>query len=242
MHWKFIKHSLQSIPLRIGSFRCVPDRSAFTKNFITRSKAVESYGKIVARKKELDSNASPSLKTVLDMARWRTDFIQWQVRPRKLARRIQPPAFLPLRRRDEPARNGFRSCGLTRPYASNSSRLFSAENQSLCSGDSTSTYEYYQGRKNSCHLLNQSLNRLKKHRVEWQRLSPEERAQYPQIATLIRSSQESINKVLVMDRENEHAPASWTSSRQQASSCPTTTATFRGGSLSTQYRQVICFT
>jgi tetratricopeptide (TPR) repeat protein len=41
-------------------------------------KAVESYGKILARKKELDSNNSPSLKTVLDMAQWRTDFIQWQ--------------------------------------------------------------------------------------------------------------------------------------------------------------------
>jgi tetratricopeptide (TPR) repeat protein len=42
------------------------------------TKALESYGKIITRQKELDSNASPSLKTVLDMARWRTDFIQWQ--------------------------------------------------------------------------------------------------------------------------------------------------------------------
>jgi tetratricopeptide (TPR) repeat protein len=42
------------------------------------AKALESYGKILARKKELDSNASASLKTVLDMAQWRTDFIQWQ--------------------------------------------------------------------------------------------------------------------------------------------------------------------
>jgi tetratricopeptide (TPR) repeat protein len=41
-------------------------------------KAVESYGKILARKKELDTNGSPSLKTVLDMAQWRSDFIQWQ--------------------------------------------------------------------------------------------------------------------------------------------------------------------
>lgn len=41
-------------------------------------KALESYGRIAARKKELDSTASPSLKTVLDMAQWRTEFIQWQ--------------------------------------------------------------------------------------------------------------------------------------------------------------------
>ena len=82
-------------------------------------------------------------------------------------------------------------------------QIVQRENQSLSSGDNTSTYEYYQGRKNLLPFLDQSLGRLKKHRVDWQRLSPEERAQFPQIATLIRSSQESINKILVMDRENE---------------------------------------
>lgn len=41
-------------------------------------KALETYGRIIGRKKELDSNTSPSLKTVLDMAQWRTEFIQWQ--------------------------------------------------------------------------------------------------------------------------------------------------------------------
>lgn len=77
------------------------------------------------------------------------------------------------------------------------------ENQSLRAGDDTTRYEYFQSRKNLMPLLDQSLSRLKKHRVDWQRLSPEERMQFPQIAALIRSSQELINKVLVMDRENE---------------------------------------
>jgi hypothetical protein len=82
-------------------------------------------------------------------------------------------------------------------------QIVQRENQSLCAGDNTSTYEYYQGRKNLLPLLEQSLSRLKQHRVEWQRLNAEERTEYPQIATLIRSSQELINKILMMDRENE---------------------------------------
>jgi tetratricopeptide (TPR) repeat protein len=41
-------------------------------------RAMEFYGRILARKKELDSNASPGLKTVFDMAQWRTEFINWQ--------------------------------------------------------------------------------------------------------------------------------------------------------------------
>ncbi|MDB6031098.1 MAG: hypothetical protein JWM16_1436, partial [Verrucomicrobiales bacterium] len=69
--------------------------------------------------------------------------------------------------------------------------------------ENASSYEFYQSRKNILPFLDQSLTRLKKHRIDWQRLSPEERAEFPQIATLIRSSQESINKILVMDRENE---------------------------------------
>jgi hypothetical protein len=82
-------------------------------------------------------------------------------------------------------------------------QLVQRENQSLSSGDPASNYEYYQGRKNLLPMLEQSVSRLKNHRIAWQRLSPEERVEFPQIATLIRSSQELINKVLVMDRENE---------------------------------------
>jgi len=41
-------------------------------------KAVETYQAIVAREDELGTNATPALKTVIDMARWRANFIQWQ--------------------------------------------------------------------------------------------------------------------------------------------------------------------
>ena len=41
-------------------------------------KAVETYARILARQKELANETSPGLKTVLDMAQWRHDFLNWQ--------------------------------------------------------------------------------------------------------------------------------------------------------------------
>ncbi len=44
------------------------------------AKASEAYGAIVSREKELGTNAPPSLKTTMDMARWRQSFLKWQER------------------------------------------------------------------------------------------------------------------------------------------------------------------
>jgi tetratricopeptide (TPR) repeat protein len=44
------------------------------------AKAVETYQKILDREKEIGSGAKPSLKTVVDMARWRARFLGWQVK------------------------------------------------------------------------------------------------------------------------------------------------------------------
>jgi tetratricopeptide (TPR) repeat protein len=41
-------------------------------------KAVETYNQIIARETEVGTNATPGLKAVFDMARWRVDFIKWQ--------------------------------------------------------------------------------------------------------------------------------------------------------------------
>jgi tetratricopeptide (TPR) repeat protein len=41
-------------------------------------KATEIYNQIVSRQNELDTNAPPSLKSIVDMARWRIGFMQWQ--------------------------------------------------------------------------------------------------------------------------------------------------------------------
>ena len=41
-------------------------------------KAAATYAGISAREKELAGNASPGLKAVLDMAKWRHQFLDWQ--------------------------------------------------------------------------------------------------------------------------------------------------------------------
>jgi len=40
--------------------------------------AMQTYSNIVSREPELGTNATPGLKAILDMARWRIHFIQWQ--------------------------------------------------------------------------------------------------------------------------------------------------------------------
>jgi tetratricopeptide (TPR) repeat protein len=41
-------------------------------------KAIDTYNQILARETEVGTNATPGLKAVFDMARWRAGFIQWQ--------------------------------------------------------------------------------------------------------------------------------------------------------------------
>ncbi len=41
-------------------------------------KAIETYNQILARETEVGTNATPALKAVFEMARWRAGFIQWQ--------------------------------------------------------------------------------------------------------------------------------------------------------------------
>ena len=43
--------------------------------------AAEAYGKITARAKDFGTNTpAPSLVAVMDMARWRTNHLQWQTK------------------------------------------------------------------------------------------------------------------------------------------------------------------
>jgi tetratricopeptide (TPR) repeat protein len=44
------------------------------------AKAFEYYGNIARREKELAITAAPSLKTLIEMARWRKDFIAWRLK------------------------------------------------------------------------------------------------------------------------------------------------------------------
>jgi hypothetical protein len=60
-------------------------------------------------------------------------------------------------------------------------------------------------RKNLLPRLNESLDILKKHRLRWTQASPAERARHPEVASLLRQSQDLIMKIIVQDRENEQA-------------------------------------
>jgi hypothetical protein len=61
----------------------------------------------------------------------------------------------------------------------------------------------FQQKKNLLPSLDQSLNRIRQHRVEWCKRSPRERAAESKVAALLRETQDLIMKIIVLDRENE---------------------------------------
>ena len=79
------------------------------------------------------------------------------------------------------------------------------EGQALRRTDHPSLFEFYQIKKTLLPRLIQSIDTLRKHRVDWQTLSLEERARHPQVGALLRRNQNLTMKIIVLDRENEQA-------------------------------------
>lgn len=79
------------------------------------------------------------------------------------------------------------------------------EAQALRRADKPSLFEFYQLRKGLLPRLNQSLDILRRHRVQWQRFSLDERARHPEIGMLLRQNQDLTMKIILLDRENEQA-------------------------------------
>jgi len=77
------------------------------------------------------------------------------------------------------------------------------ESQALRREDNPSLFEYYQLKKNLLPRLNQTLDSLRKLRVQWQSLSSDERARHPEIGPLLRRNQDLAMKFILLDRENE---------------------------------------
>jgi flagellar biosynthesis/type III secretory pathway chaperone len=77
------------------------------------------------------------------------------------------------------------------------------ESQALRRDDNPSLFEFCQLKKNLLPRLNQTLDSLRKHRVKWQSLSADERAQHPEIDPLLRRNQDLAMKFILLDRENE---------------------------------------
>lgn len=79
------------------------------------------------------------------------------------------------------------------------------EGQTLRRTDNPSLFEFFQFRKNLLPRLNQSLDTLRKHRVSWQKFSPDERARHAEIGSLLRQNQDLTMKIILLDRENEQS-------------------------------------
>jgi len=83
--------------------------------------------------------------------------------------------------------------------------IIEREGQALRRADQPPLFEFYQIKKNLLPRLNQSLDGLRKHRVNWQKFSLDERARHPEIGMLLRQNQDLTMKVILLDRENEQA-------------------------------------
>ena len=79
------------------------------------------------------------------------------------------------------------------------------EGQALRRPDKPSLYEFHQLRKRLLPLLSQSLESLRRHRIQWQQVSQEERARHPEIGVLLRQNQDLTMKIIILDRENEQS-------------------------------------
>ncbi|MGA2555004.1 MAG: hypothetical protein ABSG04_01855 [Verrucomicrobiota bacterium] len=77
------------------------------------------------------------------------------------------------------------------------------EAQALRRADQPSLFEFCQLKKNLLPRLNQTLDSLRKHRVQWQSLSSDERARHPEVGPLLRKNQDLAMKFILLDRENE---------------------------------------
>jgi hypothetical protein len=79
------------------------------------------------------------------------------------------------------------------------------EGQALRRPDNPSLFEFHQLRKKLLPSLNLSLDALRRHRVNWRKLSREERARHPEIGALLRQNQDLTMKIIILDRENEQS-------------------------------------
>src|SRR5437879_2209359 len=83
--------------------------------------------------------------------------------------------------------------------------MLERENQTLRISSGRPAVEFSQIRKVLLPRLDQSLTRLRKHRVNWQRLDPAVRKQNPEVASLLRLNQDLCLKIIFLGRENEEA-------------------------------------
>jgi hypothetical protein len=83
--------------------------------------------------------------------------------------------------------------------------LVTREGQALAAPEEYQPFEFYQGRKTLLSRLDEGLNLLRTWRLTWQRLDAVERARYSEVKLLLQTVQDSLVKILVLDRDNQQA-------------------------------------
>ncbi len=79
------------------------------------------------------------------------------------------------------------------------------EGQALRHPGHPSLFEFHQLRTRLLPSFKQSLEALRRHRVNWQKFSLEERALHPEVSLLLRQNQDLTMKLIILDRENEQS-------------------------------------
>ena len=79
------------------------------------------------------------------------------------------------------------------------------EGQSLKLLENPNSSELFKAKTNLLPRLNRSLDKLKEHRMAWQKMTQDERERNPAFAPLLKQNQDLIMKIIVLDRENEQA-------------------------------------
>ena len=77
------------------------------------------------------------------------------------------------------------------------------ESQELRRPESSRLPEVAERKRRLLPVLSRSLERVRFHRVQWQKVKASERDQAPEIPPLLRQNQDLIMKIIVLDRENE---------------------------------------
>jgi hypothetical protein len=83
--------------------------------------------------------------------------------------------------------------------------LAGRESQALAAPAEYPQFEFHQGRKALLSRLDEGLNLLRVWRQCWQQVDPAERTHYSEVKQLLQTVQDSLVKILVLDRENQQA-------------------------------------
>ncbi len=83
--------------------------------------------------------------------------------------------------------------------------VVASENQALRGSGAYVAFDFYQQRKDLLPRLERSLTSLRARRLARQQSGAAARTQHPEVAALLRSNQDLVMRIIMLDRENEQA-------------------------------------